>query len=1263
MRAGLFFALTFLTAVTAIAQSDRGTITGTVLDPAGAIIPNAAVEARNTATGSVYPVATSATGNYTIAQLPVGAYELSVTVAGFKKFVRTNLVVEVAATVRVDVQMEVGATNESITITDAAPLLKTEGGEVSHNIATSTLNDLPILTLTVGAAGIGTANTLGNIRNPLSAVALLPGARISTDSIMRINGMPSNSQSINVEGQDATNGFFKQQNQINQSGVEAIQEVAIQTSNFAAEYGAAGGGYFNYTIKSGTNQLHGSVYDYFVNEVLNAGSPFTTNPAKPNEHIRNPIRQNDYGFTIGGPIVIPKIYNGHDKSFFFFNFEQFRQSAFTSNSVAIVPSAAYRSGNFSGALQPGIPCNGPDPAGQMVCVNEIFNPLSQTTVGGSQVRAPFANNTIPVSMMDPVALAIQQMMPLPNQTGLTNYLAPGYSNYRHTTIPSFKIDQNLNQKMKIAGYYSATQTISPQTNGFPQPYTALQPQNALAQTIRINYDYTITPTLLLHLGAGYLHTSNPQTAPAFDQKTLFNQQNGGGIPFTVSNYFPYMAGTFSGLGGGFSGGGPFPQVANTGVAFTLTPEANDYKPTFNASATWVKGNHTFKMGATALFEGIQSLNESRADGQFGFSAQQTADPWQNGQPFANSAGSGFGYASFLLGATSSVSTAAPADVRLGTHSYAIYIQDSWKISRKLTFDYGVRWDYAILWKEQYGRMQNASFTQPNPLIGGRPGSVIYQATCNCNYANAYPYALGPHIGVAYQAAPRTVLRGGGAISYAGISDQAGLNSSAGDFYTIPSAAYGASAGPLKLGDPYGPGNIYGNPVVHWPNFSPSYPIQAAPGVIPPSSPFVSIAPNSGRLPRTFQWSVGLQQELNKNLVVDAAYVGNRGAWWASPLLAGLNYNALTPQGLLNDRQYGDTTGINVQNPTDAALLNTQINSPAVLARFPGLANPNNVYPGFPGTQTLGQALRPYPQWGGIPPFLGPPMGDTWYDSLQIKATQRLSHGLSAQAAYTWQKELTNGTNSNTSYVTPSPPLINDVFNIRQNKQISGFSLPETLIIAFNYTTPRIHGDSTGMKVVSWLARDWTLGGVLRYQSGQLLQTPPSANNLLSNLQRGPSNNPALWGGGYTFMNRVPGQPLFLVAPNTKFDPTQQLVLNPKAWVEPPFGTFGASPAYYNDFRWQRQPAESMAFGRLFPMGKEGRFRLQVRAEFQNIFNRMAYSLPSDGSAFGAGAVFTTTPTAHANAGGTLSSGYGFVPWVNGVGSHPRSGQIVARFTF
>ena len=1273
----LTLALILFTATFSVfAQSDRGTITGTIADPAGAVVANAAIEAKNTATGAIYQAASSGTGNYTIPQLPAGAYDLTVTVPGFKKYVRSGLQVEVAGTVRIDAVLEVGNATESVTVEAAAPLLKTEGGEVSTNIATNTLDDLPILTLTGSAAAIGSGNSLGNIRNPLSAVQLLPGARIQTDAILRINGMPSNSQSINIEGQDATNGFFKQQNQINQAGVEAIQEVAIQTSNFAAEYGQAGGGYFNYTMKSGTNQIHGSGYDYFVNEALDAGLPFTdagtTNSAKTGQHIRNALRQNDFGFTLGGPIDIPKIYNGHDKTFFFFSFEQFRQSAVTTNTFGVVPTPAYRAGNFQGALT-GV-CNGypsrPD-LGQ-ACQNQIFDPSSTRVVGGATVRDPFPNNTIPQTSFDPTAQIIQNMIPLPNAQGLLNYQAPAYSNYRHTTIPSIKIDQNISAKMKLAGYYSATKTYSPQANGFTQPYTALQPQDALAQTIRLNLDTTLTPTLLLHIGAGYLETSNPQTAPTYDQHQLFPQ----GIPFTVSNYFPYLSGMVSPVGGGWSGGAAYPGPGNTGVAFTLTPIAHDYKPTFNTNLTWVKGNHTYKLGATALFEGIQSLNESRADGQFGFAAAQTSDPWQVTQPFSNFASSGFGYASFLLGQTSSASSAAPADVRLGMHSYGIYIQDSWKVTRKVTFDYGLRWDYANLWTEQYGRMQSAAFDQPNSLIGGRLGTVEYEATCHCHFANAYPYGIGPHLGVAYQITPKTVFRAGGAISYAATSDQAGLNSSAGDFYSIGSPGYGLTAPQLRFGDPLGPGNQYGNPVVHWPNFNPQFPVPAStnPLVIPPASPFVSIAPNTGRLPRTFQWSIGFQRELTSNLVVEAAYVGNRGAWWAAPLLAGLNYNAETPQGLLATRAYGATQGIDVTSRTDAALLTSPISSAAVIARFPLLANPNVVYPGFPSSQPLYQALRPYPQWAGIPPFLGPPMGNNWYDSLQVKLTKRFSHGLSAQVAYTWEKELTNGTNSNTSYVTPSAPLINDVYNKDLNKQISGFSIPQELVISFNYTTPKLSASSAGLKMFSAIARDWTYSGVLRYQSGQILQTPFSSNNLLYNMGRGTfNNNPALWGGGATFLNRVAGQPLFTVDPNGKFDPTKTLVLNQNAWTEPAFGTFGASAPYYNDFRWQRQPAESMAFGRIFRIKERAQF--QIRAEFQNIFNRLFYAAPANGIN-GFSPVFPTANTVHGNSlsgvGGLLSSGWGYVNWVNGGtgqtvgingGAQPRSGQIVARFIF
>ncbi|MBV9399270.1 MAG: carboxypeptidase regulatory-like domain-containing protein [Bryobacterales bacterium] len=1248
-------------ALSALAQSDRGTITGTVSDPAGAVIAAAAIEARNVATGAVYPTASSTTGNYTISQLPVGTYDLTVNVMGFKKFIRTGLVVEVAGTLRVDANLEVGSASESVTVTEAAPLLKTEGGEVSYNVATSTLNELPILTLSGSPNSYANPSGLGNIRNPLASVSLLPGAQFSTDNIMRINGMPSSSQSINIEGQDATNGFYKQRTQVNQAGVEAIQEVAIQTSNFAAEYGQAGGGYFNYTMKSGANELHGSGFDYFVNEALNAGFPFTnagaTNSLKNGQHIRNPIRQNDYGFTLGGPVHIPKLYNGHDKTFFFFSFEQFRQSTFTINSVAIVPTAAQRAGDFSAALTAtgSMVCNGPDPLGQPVCLNEIFDPQTQQIVNGSVVRTPFLGNKIPMTRIDPTAAIVQNMVPLPNAAGLTNYIAPGYANFRHTTIPSIKIDHNLSDKLKLSGYYSATQTHSPQNNGFPQPFSTLQQEDWLAQTVRLNVDDSLTPTLLLHFGAGLLHFSYPQNGPTYDQaaNNLFPQ----GTPFPAKNFI-YLAGMYSVLGGGWSGGGPYPANTSTGFFFNA-PSQYDLKPTFNSNLTWVRGNHTYKLGATALFEGLPTVTTGRAQGEFTFSPIETSDPWQNGQPFVNTASSGFGYASYFLGLSDGTQVGRIADLRLGYHSWAIYIQDSWKVTRKLTFDYGLRWDYANLWTEEHGRMQSAAFNVPNSTVGGRLGAPEYEATCKCSFATAYPYSIGPHLGLAYQIDPKTVFRAGGAISYGSQSDDAGVNHSAADFLNLGTPAYGTPSAMLKNGDVYAPGNVLGNPVLTWPNSFLQTPYSPAPtgnGIVPPAAPFISIAANAGRLPRIFQWSLGFQREITRNVVAEAAYVGNRGAWWVGPLLAGLNYNALTPQGLFS--QYG----IDVTNPSDALLLSKQIGTSQVVQRFPWLANPASVYPGFPSTQPLNQALRPYPQWLGIPPFLGPPMGRTWYDSLQLKLTKRFSHGLSLLGAYTWQKELTNGTNANTAYLTPSPPLINDVFNIPVNKQISGFSRPQMLVVSFSYTTPKLQADTGGLKILSWVARDWNYSGVLRYQSGQILQTPPSANNLLSNLARGPSNNPAVWGGGYTFLNRVAGQPLFLVDPNSKFDPATQLVLNPKAWVEPPYGTFGASAPYFNDFRWQRQPSESMAFGRTFPISKEGKYRLQIRAEFQNIFNRMLYSLPSIG-----GGATITTPTGHNNSlsgvAGLLSSGYGFVPWVNGAGAQPRSGQLVARFQF
>jgi hypothetical protein len=1228
------------------AQSDRGNITGTITDPAGAVVAGAMVEAKKADTGTVYQAASTSTGNYTLPQLPAGTYELTVTVAGFKKYIRSNVDVGVAQTVRIDAPLEVGATTESVTVSTEAPMLKTESGEISYNIAYDKVNSLPIVTLGGGSA------FLGNIRNPLAVITLLPGAQFSNDNTLRINGMPSSSQSIRVEGQDATNGIWRQQNQNTQTGIEAVQEVAIQTSNFAAEYGQAGGGFINYTMKSGTNNFHGGAFDQYVNEALNAGTPFTdagtTNSLKRGQHLRNPIRQNDYGFTLGGPVWLPKVYDGHDKTFFFFSFEQFRQSLVIRTGVSTVPTAAYRSGDFSSAL--GIPLSlagqpAVDPLGRSVTQNAVYDPTTtRVAPDGTTIRDPFPGNRIPIARMDPVAAKVQALLPDPLGPGaagkVNNYAIPAYSNFRHSTLPSIKLDHNLSSNVKISGFYSQIHQVSPGNNGYTQVFSPIQPQDTLSQTIRVNYDQTITPTLLLHLGAGFLHTNLPVPAPKYDQSQLWSSPT---QRFDLQA-FPNIIGMNDIFQGGNSVG--------LGIAFGAE-YIKDIKPTATASLTWVKGNHTLKFGGEMVIDGIPTRNYTRANGTLGFAAQQSGiGTWENGK--ALNAFTGFPYASFFLGTTNSMNVTPVADTRLGNHALAGYVQDTWKVTRKLTLDYGLRYDYVTELKEQYGRMSNAAFHLPNPAASGRPGTQIYEGygggRCDCRFQTNYPFAIGPRLGMAYQIDSKTVFRAGAGLAYGSAPNDAFLSYSVNDFLQL-APSYSSAVSQLADGNIFAPGNRFGNKPAVYPDFTQRFPLETSPGFRPPTSVFISIDRNAGRPPRIFQWSVGLQREVMRNLVVEAAYVGNRGAWWTAPLLSTYNYNALTIEGLKS--QYG----LDLANSqADRNLMLTQINSPLVLndPRFAFLRNTASVYSGFPATQPLNQALRPYPQWLGIPPFLGPPLGTTWYDSLQAKVTKRYSHGLTMDVAFTWQKELTLGVNSDTSYLTPNPPFINDVFNYKQNKQISGFSRPLMTVISFYYTTPGFNGSNTGMKALSWGLRDWTFGGALRYQSGALIRVPASNNQLLNQLARGPSNNPALWGGGTTFVNNVSGQARLLVDPNCHcFDPTTTRVLNAGAWSDAAPGQWGTAAPYYNDYRWQRQPAESLSIGRTFQLAKEGKVNLNVRAEFQNVFNRVFYSTPTANN--------IAAPTSPNGFGGF--NGFGFINNVNGFGTSPRAGQMVARLRF
>jgi hypothetical protein len=1291
--AGLYL----ICALAAFAQGDRGTITGTVTDPTGAVVPNASISVTDTDTSATYQVGTSSTGNYTLANLPVGPYVLTVQAAGFKKFERPNLVVQVAETIRVDAILEVGAATDTVTVSTEAPLLKTESGEISHQVDYTDADLLPLFTTN----GTGGSTGLGNIRDPLTTLNILPGAQQSTDSTLRINGLPSSSQTIMVEGMDATNGLWRQINQSTQQGTDAIQEVSVQTSNYAAEYGGAGGGYLNFTMKSGTNQYHGTAYDYFVNSALNAGLPFSAN-CNTNDtcatdfnsgHIKNVVKRNDYGFTLGGPVKIPKLYNGKDRTFFFFNFEQFRQSTVTNNGLATVPTAQYQTGNFAAAEGFGpfpIPIFDPYSA-----VNEIFDQSTRSVVNGKITESPFPGNVVPMSRLDPVALYLQSFFPQPNIPGATlnNYAIPAYANFQHTTIPSMKIDQILNSKMKLSGYISVTETNSPNANGFATDLAPAVPNADRSYTYRLNFDDTLTPTLLFHFGVGLLYYYHPDLGPqvsTFSPGAVAAAANGfdgvgGGHTFTqfpANTYMPSFGGLNDAIvGGGLALGSGFfaPGPGTSGLAGGY--EDRDIKPTANTSVTWVHGNHTFKIGADMVLEGFPQQSSLRAFGEYEFSAQQTQNPQEYGAPLIFT--SGFPYASFLLGQVSSVETSGINDTRLGNHTWGAFIQDSWKVNRKLTLELGLRWDYATLLSEEYGRMSDADFQGVNPALasayfpGGRAGSIVYGATNNGQpLSNAYPFSLGPHIGVAYQITPKTVFRAGGSIAYSSSPDNAFLSASVANFYTAASPGQFLPATQLSSGNPF--------PNITFPEYN-QFPIPT-PGTncggvecVLPTEPFITIAKSSGRLPRIFQWSIGFQQEIAPNLIVDANYVGNRGAWFTAPLSDTQSYNGLTPQILSNlltegpggTPLYGATANMSFQNPADYALLNDTISNPAVIARFPVLANPNNVYPGFPSDQTLAQALRPYPQWYGVPSFLGPPQGDTWYDSLQVKVTKRYSHGLTGTVAYTYSKSLTNTANSNTSYLTPNDPVLNDPYNTPTVKQLSGFDQPQVLVISFSYTTPKWQTNFSGGQVLSWLGRDWTISGVLKYASGQLIQSPASNITLWNTMGIGgtPLNGVSNFSGGglstEPLENYVPGQSCLAVNPNSHFDPTTTLVLNSKAWSNQSTETFGDSAPYYTNCRWQRQPAESLALGRTFRIKEK--INLLIQAQFFNPFNRVFYPAPT-------GATTSTTPATYGNPfpGGetpgfgqnaALNGGYGFVNTLNGAGTNPRSGQLVARFTF
>ncbi len=1226
----LAVAVFLLTGSIVLGQNANGTITGIVTDSSGAVINGAKVSAQNTSTGFIYTASSTGTGNYTVLQLPTGTYDLKVEADGFKQFDRAGLAVEPAIVLRIDIPLVVGATSDKITVTSEAPLLNTENAAYVHNVDLHQLEELPILPVNGG----GTSAATNGLRDPYALLLTTPGTRYVASTTMTANG--NTGMNILIEGLTGNMpnpaGTVTMQTQ---PSAEAVQEVAVLTSNYSPEFGVISGGVMNVTMRSGTNQFHGTAYVNGVNEALNAAQPYTG--------LKNRQRRYDFGGSVGGPVEIPKLYNGKNKTFFYFSYEEYLENGQINATANTVPLPAYRSGDFSQLIS--LSGNQPvkvgtanyvDPLGRSILSGMIFNPASTRTVTCDktayptatctqgtlvQVRDPFAGNMIPISMFDPVAAKILALVPLPkgpnanNGQPSSNYQSP-WTDEMNTFLPSLKIDHIIGTKNHISGYYQTVRYSSPLiypnggATGLPELIDPGRGATSSSHTARLADDLTITPTFLVHFAAGY----SDQGIWLMPPITNYNAATSLGlVGATANRLFPNITTAVSTSTGGLGALGP--------QGGFLTTQSSAQVPEAQVSTTWVRGNHILKTGFEYRleFQPVNSLTGTAGSYTFGANATQQIAL----QGVSVSSGStGNQLASFLLGDVSQLSLAAPANYRDQKTQTAAYVQDNWKVTRNLTLDYGLRYDFGTYLRERDGREGAFSPTVPDPSASGRPGGAIYEATCKCNFAHDYPWGFAPRFGIAYRLKENTVFRGGFGIVYAPTTYGQGSVVTT-DSNGTP--AFGEYAFQLQNGVPASL-----EPV--WPNFNAA--AGALAGTVGPGPNVLGMG--AGRPPRQYQWSAGFQHALTRNLTVEASYVANLVIWLNAPGLSTLN---LLSQPALN------ALGFQVGNLSDATLETTAWSNltaaqKATLAAR-GVTLP---YANFPTAQTVRQALLAFPQYTSFTQYV--PLGKSWYDSLQLVVTQRLYHGVTLNASYVYSKSLS---------LLSSP----DPFNPGLGKDLSALDLPHQFRLSATYTVPK---QTTGLfrnKFVSYVVSGWQTGWFLQYQSAPILALPAS-----------PTTNPvSKWlGYGPGPAQIVPGQSLFAttwtdnngVMHNTPldlnchcFDPRTTVVLNPNAFTAIPDGQFGADQSADRAFRGFRQPSEDANFGRNFRLKEK--VTLQLRVEFTNIFNRLLLPQPTTAASY------LTAPT---KVNGIYTGGYGTVLPTAGNGiTSQRSGQVIARFTF
>ncbi len=1000
-------------------QVVTASLQGTVKDPSGAPVPTAKVTALDLATGVSSNTQTDAQGFFIFPSLAIGGpYSLTVQAPNFKAEERSGIILAVNQQASVNILLQVGAVTQKVQVYGDVTQLETTNSALGQVIPNRSIVDLPLNQRNVYSLMFLVPGTTGTVSDVFNGMNLsVNGGRPGSSDIL-IDGIPASPPLVNpIQGFSAF------------PSVEAVQEFKMETENYAAEFGRSGSGIVNIILKSGTNQFHGSAYEFLRNSALDANSYFSNLHGVPIPS----FKRSQFGASIGGPVDIPGLYKGRDKTFFFFSYEGLRQGT-AAQLTATVPTALQRTGDFSQTL---------DAAGQHVV---IYDPTTTTPSGSGYVRQPFLGNKIPPQDIDPVAAKIINYYPLPNATGTVsgqnNYFASGTSTVNIDTYDT-KVDEVFNEKSRMFVRYSRRNYAQPGTFLFPAAVKVAEGGSAASQPETSNgaaIDYTFTPNpnyvmefrygfsrMLLNFVAGSAGF-NPSTELGFPGYIASNADHLLFPGIAPANYYT--------LGDG-----------GQGVSKVSAFESN----LLGMNNTKVIGAHVLQFGGEGRLLIVNDNESGASTGNYNFSQAITQGP----NPNVATPTGGNAVASLLLGVGSGVMDRFAKDVATESKYYGAYFQDNWRVNDRLSLNLGLRYDLDIPRTERHNHMETFSPDIPSTALAqatglsGLKGGLVFVGVGGRSRRQFEPQwtNFSPRLGFSYQADENTVIRGAYGIFYG-----PSMRAAAGTVGTE-----GFSSATTYTGSPNGltPSVYLSNPFPNGLN-----PISgSSQGLLTGiGSTFENSQTGDNKVGYTENWNLDVQRQLPYGFLVDAAYVGSHGVHLNKSGENDWNANQLTPEAL--------TLGTQLQQ--------------SVTNPFYGI-----IATGPESGRTIARSYleAPFPQFVAV--YLSYLTGGyEIYNSFQLKVNKRFSHGLSLLVSYTNQKQVDDY--SALSNVGNFGAGIQNIYNPDGERALSANNISQQLIISGIYNLPFGRGQQFGSnwsRPVDAVIGGWQINTIVTEQTG------------------------------------------------------------------------------------------------------------------------------------------------------------------------------------